>query len=82
MRLFAAFFVAVCPVFFGQSQPMLPGCAPRPEVQRVLDEKLSETAEPRPPGVARRSKGGRAYLFSEGLARSQASCEGIPGPRV
>jgi thiol-disulfide isomerase/thioredoxin len=36
--------IAASPALFAQSSAALPGCEPRPEVRRVLDEKLSEKA--------------------------------------
>src|ERR1019366_9431336 len=45
MRAFAAILlIATSPALFAQSSAALPGCEPRPEVRRVLDEKLSEKA--------------------------------------
>jgi hypothetical protein len=39
-----ALFATGFPALFGQSPPAVPGCEPRPEVRRILDEKLSEEA--------------------------------------
>ncbi len=46
MRTLTTFLIvaAVCPAGFAQSSGALPGCEPRPEVRRTLDERLSEEA--------------------------------------
>src|SRR5580658_6157140 len=45
LRVFAiGLLAALVPALFAQSSQPLPGCDPRPEVRRILDEKLSEEA--------------------------------------
>ena len=44
MRTLAAILLAGIPALFAQSPLTLPGCESRPEVRRVIDEKLSDKA--------------------------------------
>ncbi len=45
MRILTAVLLAAgCPTLFAQLSPPLPGCEARPEVRRILDEKLSKEA--------------------------------------
>jgi hypothetical protein len=45
LRVFATgLLAALVPALFAQSSQPLPGCEPRPEVRRILDENLSEEA--------------------------------------